>query len=127
MVGVFTARLAGWDGWDRGFGIVALLVALPATYLLVRALGGGRPLLYFIWIAVILLFQLVELLLDYVFAVDFRHNTTVVIPYVMLFFAAMGALIGLASQAGRAWVMITGPLFLVVAALTFVSRAVTGI
>ena len=91
MVGLFTARLAGWDGGDRIFGAVALLIVVPVTYLLLRALGERRRLLYFIWIAVILLFQAVELLLDYVFAVDFRQNTAIVIPYVMLFFAAMGA------------------------------------
>lgn len=126
MAGVFTARLAGWEGWDRIFGAVALLVAVPVTFLLIRAPRTGRPRLYFIWLATILLFQAVELSLDYVFAVDFRRNMAVVIPYVVLFFAAMGGLLGLASRAGKMWVWITGPLFLAVAALTFVSRAVTG-
>ena len=106
---------------------MAFLVVVPMVYLLGRARRHGRRAIYIIWIGTVIAFQLVELLLDYVLVLDFRDNNAIVIPYVMLFFAEMGALIGIASRAGRRWVAITGPLFLVVAVLTFVSRDVTGV
>lgn len=127
MAALFAARLAGWDGWDRVFGAIALLVILPMIYLLARARRDRRPRLYFVWIGVVIAFQLVEFTLDYALALDFRRTDAIVIPYVVLFFASMGALVGLASQAGRVWVAIAGPLFLLVGALAFISRISTGL
>lgn len=126
MAVLFVARLADWEGWDRVFGAIALLVAVPLAYLLIRG-WNSRPALYLIWIVVVIAFQLVEFLLDYAFEWDFRGQLAIVIPYVMLFFAALGALIGIAAAAGRGWMIAATALFLPVAALTFVSRAATGI
>jgi hypothetical protein len=43
-----------------------------------------------------------------------------------LFFAGTGGLLGVATNAGRNWSVTAVVLFLVMAALTFVQRAVTG-
>jgi len=45
----------------------------------------------------------------------------------MVFFSGTGGMIGVASQAGRAWAVPTIVLFLMMTALSFVQRAVTGI
>jgi hypothetical protein len=50
-----------------------------------------------------------------------------VISYVTLFFAATGGLLGVvAYAANRAWIVSAVILFLVMAALAFIQRAVTG-
>jgi hypothetical protein len=67
-----------------------------------------------------------EALLDYIFKVDFRQVRWLVISYVVLFFAGTGGLLGVATNAGRNWSVTAVVLFLVMAALTFVQRAVTG-
>ncbi len=69
---------------------------------------------------------IVEALLDYILKVDFRNIGWMVIGYVTLFFAGTGGLMGVAANAGRRWTLGAGILFLVMAVLAFVQRAVTG-
>jgi hypothetical protein len=49
-----------------------------------------------------------------------------VISYVVLFFAGTGGMLGVASNAGHGWSIPAIVLFLIMAALTFIQRAVTG-
>ena len=82
--------------------------------------------LYYVQICLMLGFLLVELLLDYVLKIEFRQVRWMVISYVTLFFAATGGMLGVAAQSGRAWTVTAGILFLIMAVLAFVQRAVTG-
>ena len=123
---VFVSRLVGKPQIGHWIGYFELLLAVPLVYLLVRAPAEGRPVLYYIQLAAILLWLLVMLMLDYVLKIDFRHTRWMVITYVMLFFAGAGGLLGIATNAGRPWSLIAIVLFLVMAVLTFVQRAVTG-
>ena len=68
----------------------------------------------------------VEALLDYILQVDFRNVRWMLISYVVLFFAGAGGVLGVAANAGRGWAILAIVLFLVMAVLTFVQRAVTG-
>jgi len=68
----------------------------------------------------------VELLLDYILKIDFRNVGWMVISYVVLFFAGTGGMLGVAANAGRGWTILAVILFLVMAALAFIQRAVTG-
>ena len=74
-----------------------------------------------------ILFALVELIIDHILELDFRSTQWAVILYVMFFFGATGGMIGLAAQAGRRWVTVTSLIFLVMAALAFIQRAITGL
>jgi hypothetical protein len=123
---VFITRLAGRPKFGFWLGIFELLLAIPLVYLLVKAPSEGRPVIYYIQIAAILIWLLVELLLDYILKIDFRQVRWMVITYVVLFFAGAGGLVGIASNAGKPWSIIAIILFLVMAVLTFVQRAVTG-
>ena len=78
------------------------------------------------WFTLMILFALFELIVDDILRVDLRSVQRVVIPYVMFFFAATGGMIGLASQAGRPWTIVTSVIFLIMAALAFIQRSVTG-
>lgn len=123
---VFVSRLAGRPRFEFWLGIFELLLAIPLLYLLIKAPSQGRPVLYYIQLGAILLWLLVELLLDFIFKIDFRQVRWMVITYVVLFFAGAGGLLGIASNAGKPWSIIAIILFLVMAVLTFVQRAVTG-
>ena len=66
-------------------------------------------------------------MVDHIFRIDFRSQQWSVIAYVMFFFAATGGMIGVASQAGKTWAILTTIIFLIMAALSFVQRAITGL
>jgi hypothetical protein len=108
-------------------GTPILLMAFPLGYLLLRAPEFNRPFLYYVQTGTMLVFLIVLFLVDYVLKYDFRQTQWMVIGYVVLAFAGMGGMIGVAAQAGRGWTISAIILFLIVAVLAFVQRAVTGI
>ncbi len=123
---VFVARLLRWPQVERPLGYFEFLLAIPLVYLLVQGPPLQRPALYYVQIGCMLAWLLVEALLDYVLKIDFRHVRWMVIAYVVLFFAGAGGMLGVASHAGPAWTLPAIGLFLLMALLTFVQRAVTG-
>lgn len=123
---VFIFRLLGRPQVGHWIGYFEFLLAIPLLYLLLQAPRLNRPALYYIQIGALLAWLLVEALLDYILHIDFRHIRWLVIFYVVLFFAGSGGLLGVAGAAGRGWSIAAIILFLVMAVLTFVQRAVTG-
>jgi len=108
-------------------GVPILLMFFPLVYLLVMAPRFNRPLLYYVQVTTMLVYLVVLFLVDYVFKYDFRQTQWMVILYVMLAYAGIGGMIGVASQAGRGWTISAIILFIIFAILGFVQRAVTGI
>lgn len=123
---VFVLRLLGKTQYENWIGYFEFLLAIPLIYLLIQAPRLGRPALYYIQIGCMLAWLVVEALLDHILKIDFRNIRWMVISYVVLFFAGSGGLLGIASSAGRAWSISAIILFLIMAILTFVQRAVTG-
>jgi hypothetical protein len=123
---VFVFRLLGKPQYENWIGYFEFLLAIPLIYLLIQAPRLGRPALYYIQIACMLAWLAVEALLDHILKVDFRQVRWIVISYVVLFFAGTGGLLGVAVNAGKGWSITAIILFLIMAVLTFVQRAVTG-
>ncbi len=123
---VFAFRLLGKPQYEQWLGYFEFLLAIPLTYLLIQAPQLGRPALYYIQIACMLAWLILEALLDHILKVDFRNTRWMVISYVVLFFAGSGGLLGVASNAGRGWSIPAIILFFIMAILTFVQRAITG-
>jgi len=119
-------RLLGKPQFGHWIGYVEFLLAIPMIYLLVKAPQLERPTLYYIQIGLMLAWLIVEALLDYILKIDFRQVRWMVISYVVLFFAGTGGMLGVARNAGRGWTISAIILFLVMAVLAFVQRAVTG-
>jgi hypothetical protein len=123
---VFTFRLLGKPQYGQWIGYFEFLLAAPLIFLLVKAPQLERPTLYYIQIGCMLAWLVLEALLDYILKVDFRNVRWIVISYVVLFFAGTGGMLGVASNAGRGWSIPAIILFLIMAVLTFVQRAITG-
>lgn len=123
---MFTFRLLGKPQYENWIGYFEFLLVIPLIYLLIQAPQLERPALYYIQIGCMLAWLGLEALLDYILKVDFRNVRWMVISYVVLFFAGTGGLLGVASNAGRGWSISAIILFLIMAILTFVQRAVTG-
>ncbi len=123
---VFIFRLLGKPQIGHWIGYFEFLLAIPLVFMLLQAPRLERPALYYVQIACMLAWLVVEALLDYILKIDFRHVSWIVITYVVLFFAGSGGMLGVAAYAGRAWGISAIILFVVMAVLTFVQRAVTG-
>jgi hypothetical protein len=123
---VFVFRLLGRPRYGHWIGYVEFFLALPLGFLLLKAPQLRRPVLYYVQIGLMLAWLLVELCLDYVLKINFRQTRWMVISYVVLFFAGSGGMLGVAANAGRGWTISAVILFLIMAALAFVQRAVTG-
>ena len=123
---VFIFRLLGKPQYEHWIGYVEFLLAIPLIYLLIEAPQLERPALYYLQIGLMLAWLLVEAFLDYILKIDFRKVRWLVISYIVLFFAGTGGMLGVAANAGRGWTIAAGILFLLMAVLAFVQRAVTG-
>jgi len=125
-ISIFIARLLGKPEIGHWIGIIVLLSIIPLFYLLCSAKSLNRARIYYVWVGLMIIFIIVEFLVDWFPKIDFRDNLLIVIPYVMLFFGATGGMIGVASLAGKKWAIITITSFLIMAVLAFVQRQVTG-
>jgi hypothetical protein len=123
---VFVFRLLGKPQYGHWIGYFEFLLAVPMMFLLVKAPQLGRPALYYVQVSCMLAWLIVEALLDCILKVDFRNVRWMLISYVVLFFAGAGGMLGIASNAGRGLSIPAIILFLIMAALTFVQRAMTG-
>ncbi len=124
---LFIFRLLGRPEFGHWLASTQFLAMLPLGYLLLKAPKLEHPPLYYVQITLMLIFLLVEFLLDYALKIDFRQVSWMAISYVMLFFAASGGMLGVAAKVGRTWTISSVILFVIMAVSTFVQRAVTGI
>jgi hypothetical protein len=103
IAGIFVAQKHGRQDLTRRLGITWLALAVPLSVVFVRYLVAGRATWIVVYFAAILVYMLVELLLDYVFKVDFRARKITHIPYIVLEYVALFGLIGIAFDIDRAW------------------------
>ncbi len=99
IIALLVARLAGKQALEYWLGLVLIASVVPLVYLLVQSPAFGRSTIYYIWLWLMILFLVVELLLDYLLNYNFRANQWMSISYVMLLFGATGGMIGVASMA----------------------------
>ncbi len=126
VIGVFIGRLANAPTFGLYMGLFEFLLIIPVLYLLFTAPSHHRTTLYYVQLLLFIIWLVVELLLDYVYQLDFRSTRWLVIIYVMLFFSAAGGMLGIGSLAGKEWTIALVILFFVMAILAFVQRAITG-
>jgi hypothetical protein len=124
---IFIFRLTNHQTAEYWTGIAFMITAIPIVYIIYASSTIERPTLYYIQLVLMIGFIIVELLLDYIFKVHFRHTKWMAISYVMFFFASTGGMIGVASLAGKSWSISAVILFLIMTALAFVQRAKTGL
>lgn len=123
---VFVSRLLGRIQLGQWAGYLLLLTAFPLGYLLLTAPRLDRSALYYLQVGLMIATILVIFLVDYALKIEFRQTRWMVIGFVMLFFAGTGGMLGIAAEAGPTWTISAIILYLVMAALAFWQRAVTG-
>ena len=125
---MFVLRLVGRAELGHRIAALQFLALIPLVMMLVRAPRGEVGGLFILQVSLMIAFLILEFVVDYLLRLDFRETRWMVIVYVTFFFAATGGLLGIiARMPGRIWMIIGGVLFLIMAVLAFVARAVTGI
>ena len=123
---LFVARLLEKPEIGHWIGIIIQFTIIPLFYLLYAARSLNRARIYYIQVSLMIVFIIVEFLVDWYPKIEFRNNLLIVIPYVMLFFGATGGMIGVASLAGKRWTVVTVLSFLIMFVLAFIQRQITG-
>jgi hypothetical protein len=98
---VFILRLLQMPKLGHWIGLGVLLAAFPLGYLLIKGPSVGRSTLCYLQVGLMLAWLAVEFLVDWWPGIEFRQTRSIVIPYVMLFFAGAGGMLGVAALAGR--------------------------
>jgi len=122
---IFVARLLEKPEFGHWIGIIIQFTIIPLFYLLYAARFLNRARIYYIQVSLMIVFIIVEFLVDWYPKIEFRNNLLIVIPYVMLFFGATGGMIGVASLAGKRWTVVTVLSFLIMIILAFIQRQIT--
>jgi len=117
---LFLARIYKYPKIEYWLGIVFMLSIVPITYMLIKAIESKRAILYFVQLSLMIIFIVVEFLLDYLLKLDFRQNQNYVIPFLILFYASFGGMIGIASHSGKQWIVITVITFLLMTTVSLI-------
>jgi hypothetical protein len=126
IISLLLARVAGRAKLEYWLGAILLTSILPLGYLFLSSFRHERQVIYLIWIGLMLAYLLIELLLGYVLKYDFRSVRWMAIAYVILFFGATGGMIGVASRAGRLWMLAAVTTFIVMFFVAFYQHYKTG-
>ncbi len=126
LIGIFLARLRKYKKTEYWLGLLFILSIIPLIIMFVKAFESDRAILYFIQLGLMISFVVLELSLDYILKIDFRKKKIIVIPYVTLFYAAVGGMIGVAGQNGKQWLIITVTTFLVMTIFSLIMHFKTG-
>jgi CubicO group peptidase (beta-lactamase class C family) len=103
LAALFVAQRKGWTRAVRVIGVLWLLLSVPFGIVFVRYLNNGMGLEIVVPFSFVLLYILVEFLLDYVFKVDFRRKWITHVPYIALEYIALFSLIWIAFSIDRTW------------------------
>lgn len=96
IAAIFVSQRYKREKLVRTFGILWLCLIIPLSLVYLAYQREGRPTSIGIYLLLIFFYMLVELLLDYVFRVDFRAKPGTHIPYIILEYIALFSLIAIA-------------------------------
>jgi hypothetical protein len=85
----------------RAIGVPIIMLIIPFAYTLNRFLKDSEEKRITYSNAVIILYLLIELLLDYVLLIPFREILGMHIPYILVFYAAEFSIIGVSFRLNR--------------------------
>ena len=111
IAGIFVAQKHGLQKLTRTLGITWLSLGIPLAVVFAYYWIVGREMWIVIYSVLILVYMGVELLLDYVFKVDFRSKKITHIPYIVLEYIALFGLIGVSFDIDRTWGFIVSVAF----------------
>jgi hypothetical protein len=93
LAAMFVARARGMNLLERWTGLATLVLIIPVGAATIINLAGGREWWSVFFPALLFLFLLIELILDYILELEFK-NTKLLWPYLLIYYLAMMGMIG---------------------------------
>jgi FtsH-binding integral membrane protein len=106
MTILFTARIFGLSQVEYALGIVVMVMGFALGYVAFLNKENKREKWEVYLLIPIVLFFIVDLILDYVLSFDFR-STAIVGPYVLLYYVGLWGLIGYSFRFDKKWGFLT--------------------
>jgi hypothetical protein len=103
IVGVYIAQKKGRDKLVRTFGTVTLLLGVPLAVVFGHYIISSEPLWKLVSFGFIFFYLLTELLLDFVFKIEFRKMPIPHTLYIILFYIAIIGFIRMSFAVSTAW------------------------
>jgi hypothetical protein len=119
---MFLFRARGRPGIGSAFGWGAILLGIPLFGVVILNTLAGRPWWTVVLPALMVAYDVVEFLFDFLLKFDFRHSRWVG-PYLGLFYLALMGMIGYAFAVGRPYGFITLATYFVSLAATWYTQS----
>ena len=103
IAAIFIAQKLEREKLVETFGIVWLWLIVPLALVFVAYWQTGREMRIMLYFELVLLYMLVEFLLDYIFKIDFRAKAVTHAPYILLEYVALFSLIAIAFDIDPRW------------------------
>ena len=98
---VYIATKIGDIKLTQVFGGIAVSMVVPFTVTLLAYLRGKGTERTIISNGIVLLYLLLEILLDYVFQIPFREILAIQVPYIVVFYAALFSMMAVSYQKNK--------------------------
>ena len=96
IAGIFILQKHKKEQLTRVFGISWLGLSIPFLVVFINYLLQDKPSWVLVCFGIIILYMIVELLLDYILKIDFRTRWITHIPYILLEYAALFSALAIA-------------------------------
>ena len=84
-------------------GKITIGLGIPLSVVFVSYVSSGKPLRTLLYFALILLYLVVELVLDFILKIEFREKPILHVPYIILFYAASFGFIAISFSIDTNW------------------------
>jgi|WetSurMetagenome_2_1015567.scaffolds.fasta_scaffold986375_1 hypothetical protein len=103
IAGIYVASKNERFDLVRKLGYVVIALGVPVTITLFNYWAIGRPPKLLLYLAAIILYLLIELVLDFILKIEFRKKPAIHIPYIVVFYAACFGFIAIAFSISDFW------------------------
>lgn len=103
IAAIFIAQKLGREKLVKACGIVWLWLIIPLALVFVAYWQVGREMRVMLYLGFVILYMLVEFMLDYIFKFDFRAKAATHVPYILFEYVALFSLIAIAFNIDPRW------------------------
>jgi hypothetical protein len=103
IIGIYITSRHELVGLRNTLGKVVIALGIPLSIVFIAYAISGRPVRILLYMAFILIYLVVEIVLDFILKIEFRKKPVLHIPYIVLFYAASFGFVGISFSIDATW------------------------